>query len=65
MNEIMKRLTVVATVFIPQTFIVGVWGMNFDFMPETGWKYDYLFAWIIIIVIGVGTWLYLLKRKWF
>lgn len=65
MNQIMKRLTVVATIFIPLTFIVGIWGMNFDVMPEMKWKYGYLFAWIILIVIGVGTWLYLVKRKRF
>lgn len=65
MNDIMKRLTVVSTIFIPLTFIVGVWGMNFKFMPETEWDYGYLFAWITLIVTGVATWLYLLKRKWF
>lgn len=65
MNDIMKRLTVVATIFIPLTFIVGVWGMNFDNMPETEWKYGYLFAWGILLVIGIGTWWYLVKRKWF
>jgi magnesium transporter len=65
MNEIMKRLTVVSTIFIPLTFIVGVWGMNFKFMPETEWDYGYLFAWIVLIVTGLVTWWYLLKRKWF
>lgn len=65
MNEIMKRLTVVSTIFIPLTFIVGVWGMNFKLMPETEWEYGYLFAWIVLIVTGVATWWYLLKRKWF
>ncbi|MDR2917560.1 MAG: magnesium/cobalt transporter CorA [Tannerella sp.] len=65
MNEIMKRLTVVSTIFIPLTFIVGVWGMNFKFMPETEWDYGYLLAWIILIVVGLATWWYLLKRKWF
>lgn len=65
MNEIMKRLTVVSTIFIPLTFIVGVWGMNFKFMPETEWEYGYLFAWIVLLATGVVTWWYLLKRKWF
>ena len=64
-NDIMKRLTVVSTIFIPLTFIVGVWGMNFKFMPETEWKYGYLFAWIILFVTGLATWWYLIKRKWF
>lgn len=65
MNDIMKRLTVVATIFIPLTFIVGLWGMNFHFMPELKWKYGYLFAWITLLVVGLGTWWYLVKRKWF
>lgn len=65
MNEIMKRLTVVSTIFIPLTFIVGVWGMNFKFMPETEWEHGYLFAWAILIIVGLVTWWYLLKRKWF
>lgn len=65
MNNIMKRLTVVSTIFIPLTFITGVWGMNFQIMPETGWKYGYLFAWVVLFVAGVATWWYLRKRKWF
>ena len=65
MNEIMKRLTAVATIFIPLTFVVGLWGMNFKYMPETEWKYGYLFAWIVLAVVAVVTWLLLYKRKWF
>lgn len=65
MNEIMKRLTVVSTVFIPLTFLVGVWGMNFKYMPETDWKYGYLFAWIIMAFVGVGTYILMKWRKWF
>lgn len=65
MNDIMKRLTVVSTIFIPLTFIVGVWGMNFKTMPETEWEYGYLFAWLLLLVIGFVTWWYLRKRKWF
>lgn len=64
MNQVMKQLTLVATIFIPLTFLVGVWGMNFDFMPELDWKYGYLFAWIIMIVIGIGVWWYLKKKDW-
>jgi len=64
-NEIMKHLTVVATIFIPITFLVGVWGMNFDFMPELDWRYGYLFAWIIILIAGIGTWVLMKKKKWF
>lgn len=65
MNAVVKRLTVVATLFIPITFWVGVWGMNFSFMPELNWKYGYLFAWFILLATGIGTWLYMKKNKWY
>ncbi|NDW09443.1 magnesium and cobalt transport protein CorA [Dysgonomonas sp. 520] len=65
MNEIIKRLTVVSTIFIPLTFIVGVWGMNFKIMPEVEWKYGYLFAWLVIFAITlISVWL-LKKKRWF
>lgn len=53
MNHIMKQLTVVATIFIPLTFLVGVWGMNFKIMPELEWPNGYLYAWLAMIAIGV------------
>ncbi len=65
MNFVMKRLTVVATIFIPLTFLVGVWGMNFDIMPELHWKYGYLISWIVMIVIGLLVWWRLKKNNWF
>lgn len=65
MNEIMKRLTAVTTLFIPLTFVVGVWGMNFRFMPELDWKYGYLAAWIVMLLIAVAVGWYIKKRKWF
>ncbi len=64
MNLVMKQLTVVATIFIPLTFLVGVWGMNFSFMPELDWHYGYITAWALMIAIGVGVWLYLKKKDW-
>jgi len=64
-NDIMKRLTIVSTIFIPITFLAGVWGMNFEFMPELGGKYGYLYAWIIMIIIGGGTYLFFKKKKWY
>lgn len=63
MNLIMKQLTVVATIFIPLTFLVGVWGMNFDNMPELGLKHGYLYAWMAMIVVGVLLYLWF-KRKY-
>ncbi|MDU1890480.1 MAG: magnesium/cobalt transporter CorA [Dysgonomonas sp.] len=65
LNEIMKRLTIVSTLFIPLTFMVGVWGMNFKFMPETDWEHGYMFAWLILAVIGLSTFLWMKKQKWF
>ncbi len=50
MNMVMKTLTVVATIFIPLTFVAGVYGMNFEKMPELSWKYGYLAVWIIMLV---------------
>lgn len=64
MNQIMKQLTLVATIFIPLTFLVGVWGMNFKFMPELDWRYGYLFAWISMIVVGIAIWLWIKKKYW-
>ena len=65
MNDIMKRLTVVSTIFIPLTFLVGVWGMNFDFMPELSWKHGYLFAWILMALIGGAVYLFFKRKKWY
>ena len=65
MNQIIKRLTIVSTIFIPLTFLVGVWGMNFEFMPELDWRYGYLAAWIILGLIGLFTYLWMRKQKWF
>ncbi|MDL2256178.1 magnesium and cobalt transport protein CorA [Parabacteroides sp. OttesenSCG-928-K15] len=64
MNKIMKRLTVVSTLFIPITFLVGFWGMNFKYMPELEWKYGYLIGLGLILVTGIATWLFMKKNKW-
>ncbi|WP_321332554.1 magnesium/cobalt transporter CorA [uncultured Bacteroides sp.] len=64
MNDIMKRLTIVSTIFIPLTFLVGVWGMNFHVMPELNWRYGYLMAWIVMLIIGGMVYWYLKKKKW-
>ncbi len=65
MNHIMKQLTVVSTIFIPLTFLVGVWGMNFKFMPELDWRYGYLFAWIAMLIAGVVSYIYFRRKKWY
>ena len=65
MNEIIKRLTIVSTIFIPLTFMVGVWGMNFKFMPEIEWEYGYFFSWIVLALVALCTYLWMRKQKWF
>lgn len=65
MNQVIKTLTVVSTVFIPLTFLAGVYGMNFTYLPEKDWKYGYLYFWIFIIIV-VGFMIYYMRRKkWF
>ncbi len=64
MNEIMKVLTVVSSIFIPLTFIVGVYGMNFKYMPELEYPYGYYTVVLIMILIGVGLLSYFIKRGW-
>ena len=65
MNQIMKTLTVVASIFIPLTFIAGIYGMNFTHMPELEWKYGYAAVWLLIVLIIAGMILFLKRRKWF
>jgi len=65
MNDIIKRLTIVSTIFIPLTFMVGVWGMNFKFMPELDWEYGYIVSWIILACIAGISVYFLKKKKWF
>ena len=64
MNAVMKVLTIIATIFIPLTFIVGVYGMNFKFMPELGWKWGYGAVWLVIIIIAVVMLIYFKRKKW-
>ncbi len=63
-NEIMKVLTLMASVFIPLTFVAGVYGMNFDHMPELHSRNGYFFIWGIMIVLGVGMTLFFRRRGW-
>jgi magnesium transporter len=64
LNEVMKVLTVIATLFIPLTFIASIYGMNFEFMPELRWRYGYAFALGLMGAVGVGMLLYFRKRGW-
>ncbi len=63
-NEIMKVLTIIATIFMPLTFLAGVYGMNFKYMPELEWEYGYLLVWMIMIGLGVVMIGYFKKKKW-
>lgn len=65
MNIVMKTLTVIATIFIPLTFVVGVYGMNFENMPELSWKWGYPAVWGIMILLGLVMMLYMKSKKWF
>ncbi len=64
MNEVMKILTIVATIFIPLTFIAGIYGMNFEFMPELGWRWAYFAVWGVILIIAVLMVIFFRKKKW-
>jgi magnesium transporter len=64
MNEVMKVLTIIATIFIPLTFIVGVYGMNFEHMPELKWPFGYYLVWTVMLVIGIGLLAYFKRKKW-
>jgi len=71
MNEVMRVLTVISTIFIPLTFIVGVYGMNFDrsagpwSMPELGWSFGYPLIWLVMIGMVVGMLAFFKRRGWF
>jgi magnesium transporter len=64
MNDIMKVLTVIATIFIPLTFIAGVYGMNFENMPELKWRWGYHFALLLMATVGIIMFTYFKKKKW-
>jgi len=65
LNNIMKALTIVSTIFLPLSFVAGVYGMNFQYMPEIYWQYGYLFVWIIFVVIFIGLLVTFKRRGWF
>ena len=70
MNEVMKVLTIIATIFIPLSFLAGVYGMNFDTsisglnMPELGLPFGYILFWVIALCIGGGLFIFFKKRNW-
>lgn len=64
MNEVMKVLTIMASFFIPITFVAGVYGMNFEFIPELKWKYSYACFWIICLSITAALAVYFYRKGW-
>jgi magnesium transporter len=65
MNEVMKVLTIIATIFIPLTFIAGVYGMNFHYMPELEWRWAYPVIWGVMIALALGMLAVFRKKRWF
>ena len=64
MNEIMKVLTIFAAIFIPLTFIAGIYGMNFSYMPELGWRWGYFTVWGVVLAVGISMAFYFKHKKW-
>lgn len=65
LNEVMKVLTIFATIFIPLTFITGLYGMNFQYMPELGWHWGYFTVLGFMVLVGITLVAYFKKKRWF
>ena len=64
-NTVMKVLTIIATIFMPPTFIVGIYGMNFKYLPELNWRFGYPAVMLLILLIVISMTLYFKRKKWF
>ncbi len=64
MNEIMKVLTIMASIFIPLTFIAGIYGMNFEYIPELKWRWGYFAVWGFMAVCVAVMLVYFKRKKW-
>lgn len=64
MNAVMKTLTIISTIFIPMTFLAGIYGMNFDTFPEIHWKYGYVSFWVMCFTIATSLLIYFRRQKW-
>jgi magnesium transporter len=71
MNDIMKVLTIIATIFIPLGFLAGVYGMNFDTeaspfnLPELGFRFGYPMFWVMVVAVAGGLIWFFRRKKWF
>jgi magnesium transporter len=63
MNEIMKVLTIIASIFIPLTFIAGIYGMNFGYIPELKWRWGYYTVWGVMVGCVAGMLIYFRKKN--
>jgi magnesium transporter len=64
MNVIMKTLTLVSAIFLPITFLAGLYGMNFEYIPELGWKYSYFVLLAVMVTVAVSLLSYFKKKGW-
>ena len=64
MNEVMKVLAAISTIFLPLTFLAGVYGMNFDYLPELHYKWAYPALWLVFLLITVGLLAFFRRRNW-
>jgi magnesium transporter len=64
MNEVMKVLTIIATVFIPLTFVAGIYGMNFEYMPELHWRWSYPVLWLAMLIIATVMFIFFKRKRW-
>jgi magnesium transporter len=65
LNTVIKVLTIFATIFAPLTFIVGVYGMNFEHMPELQWRWGYAAVWAVMLIVAAGMLREFKRRGWF
>lgn len=65
LNDIMKFLTVFSVIFIPLTFIAGIYGTNFEYVPELNFRYSYFIMWVVMIVVAIGMLIFFKRKKWF
>ena len=63
-NHVIRILTIFSVFFLPLTFIVGIYGMNFERMPELSWAYGYPFSWILMAVVTTGIWAWFRRNRW-
>jgi magnesium transporter len=64
MNAVMKVLTIIATIFMPLTFLAGVYGMNFKHMPELEWRWGYPAAWLVMVLIAILMLSIFRRKRW-